>query len=91
MEAPRETVLEPGEYLRSLNVEREINEVYGLDGAALYRVADDHFVIMACREHEGHNGHALLRRVLPAHWGVFSEGVNTEAQFHAFHYGPVDN
>lgn len=90
MEA-RETALEASDYLKSLSLTREINEVYGLDGAALYRVEDDHFVILTCLEHEGHNGHALLRRVLPPHWGVFGEGVNTDAQFRAYHYGPVDD
>jgi len=90
MEA-KATALDAGEYLRSLHLERKINKVYGvLDGAGLYRVADDHFVILACTHHDDHNGHALLRRVLPPHWGVIYRGVNVDEAFEAYHYGPVD-
>lgn len=88
---PKQTLLDAEEYLRSLNLDRTINKVYGvLDGAALYRAADEHFVIVVCTEHDNHQGHALLRRVLPAAWDVLYKGANTEEAFEAWHYGPAD-
>lgn len=89
---PQRTDAEPDDYLRSLTITAAPTEVYGLNGAALYRVDDGHFVIMECTdpEHPTHNGHALLRRVIPAAWSVFYLAHNPDEHYTAHHYGPVD-
>lgn len=90
---PQETLLDPVQYLRSLSLEREINEVYRLRGASLFRVHDDHFVVIACIDPEHaplkHDGHALLRRVIPLAWCCFARARNTSDLFEAHHYGPA--
>jgi hypothetical protein len=86
------TNLDATEYLRSLSLTEEPTSVHSMDGAALWRIADDHFVMLVCKdpEHDAHNGEALLRRALPPHWGVFYEAGNPAEEFEARHYGPVD-
>jgi hypothetical protein len=63
-----------------------------MDGGGLWRVADDHFVMLICKnpEHPAHKGPALLRRVLPAGWGVFYTAANPAEEYEVHHYGPVD-
>lgn len=87
MEA-RDTALSPEEYVSSVALTDEAVEVYATDGAALYRVGDDHFVILTCSEHEDHEGHRMLQRVLPRTWECFYQAINVEDGFEAFHYGP---
>lgn len=83
-----EIALGPEEYLASLRMgEDEASMVTGLDGAELWRIADEHFVVFSCAEHT-HKGPALLRRVIPAEWVVFYEATNTDEGFTVTHYGP---
>jgi hypothetical protein len=84
----RETTQDAKAYLDGVALGGEWTEIYELNGAALFRVGDDHFVILACSEHEGHNGHELLLRVLPPHWVCFHQAFSPEYGFEAFHYGP---
>ena len=86
----RETVLDPPAYLDSVTMEEGgWTEIYELNGAALYRVGTDHFVILTSEEHEHHDGHALLRRVIPPSWERFFAAVNQDLHFQAHHYGPT--
>lgn len=90
MEA-RLTDLDAESYLRSLQVGPAApEEIYPLNGAALWHVGEDHFVMIACTKHDTHNGHALLRRVLPPHWDVFFRAANPDQGYEVFHYGPVE-
>jgi hypothetical protein len=85
-----ETDLDAHDYMKSLALTEEPSEVHGTDGAALWRIADDHFVLLVCSDIEHtHRGPALLRRVLPPHWAVFYETENPEQEFIARHFGPV--
>jgi len=89
------TDLKPWEYMDSLAMSSEKpSEVYGLDGAALWRVTDDHFVMLVCTsDHDGaevsHRGPQMLLRVLPATWACFAVFVNPIDDYEAHHYGPV--
>ena len=86
------TDLDAYDYLKSLAMTEDPTEVHEMDGGALFRIADDHFVMLVCKdpEHPGHKGPEYLRRVLPPHWGVFYSSVNPAEGFEAHHYGPVD-
>jgi hypothetical protein len=86
------TDLDAADYIKSLALTEAPTEVHGLDGAALWRIADDHFVMLVCKdpEHAAHRGQELLRRALPPHWGVFFSAGNPAEEFEAYHYGPVD-
>jgi hypothetical protein len=93
------TDLDAQEYLAALDLSRMTGneddrptEVWEMDGGALWRVSDDHFVMLVCKdaEHPAHKGPAQLRRVLPAGWGVFYAAGNPAEQYEAHHYGPVD-
>jgi hypothetical protein len=86
------TDLDAYDYLQSLALSEPVSEVHEMDGGALFRIADDHFVLLVCKdpEHAGHKGPQYLRRVLPAEWGVFYEAANPAEEFEAHHYGPVD-
>jgi hypothetical protein len=89
----RLTDLDAHDYLQSLALTERPSEVHGMDGGALWRIADDHFVMLVCKS-EGHEqapGPELLRRVLPPHWGVFFTAANPAEEFEAHHYGPVDS
>lgn len=88
MSAAREITIGAADYLDSLAMIDKPVEIYALDGAALYRVDDDHYVMLECTEHEGHKGHEYLLRVLPAEWECFSSATNVEDEFDVFHYGP---
>jgi hypothetical protein len=83
------TSLDYEEYLATLIVDpaQVISQVYTMDGAALYRVADDHYVTIECTKCK-HRGRALLERVMPKTWEVFASAVNPEDGFEAYHYGP---
>lgn len=85
------TDLDAADYLQSLALTESPTEVHGMDGAALWRVADDHFVMLVCttEDHDDHKGPALLRRVLPATWAIFYRASNPAEEFEAHHYGPV--
>jgi len=92
------TDLDAREYLAALDLSRMTgneddapSEIHGMDGGALWRVADDHFVMLVCKddEHAGHRGPELLRRVLPAAWQVFYSAANPAEYYEAHHYGPV--
>lgn len=88
------TDLKPWEYMDSLGLTEKPTEVYGLDGGALWRVDDEHFVMLVCTaEHEGnppsHRGPAMLLRVLPQDWACFATFVNPVDDFEAHHYGPA--
>ena len=91
MEA-RPTQLDADDYLRSLSVERKVTPVYATDGAALFRVDDEHSVLITCLSPDcgPHRGAKTLRRSLPAHWAVFARRVNADEHFEAFHYGPPE-
>ena len=88
------TDLDASDYLASLAMTEAPTEVHGMDGASLWRVSDDHFVMLVCKDPEHtyrHKGPAYLRRVLPAHWVVFYSAANPAAEFEAHHYGPPDD
>lgn len=85
----RETELGPEEYLTSLRFDgKGPAHLVEVDGAALFKVGTDHFLVLTCVEHP-HKGHAYLRRVIPAAWECFYEAQNAEEAFEAYHYGPV--
>jgi hypothetical protein len=84
------TSLTPWDYLNTLSLTEKWTEAAELDGAALYRIADGHFVVLNCIAHDGHRGHQLLLRTLPPQWECFYSAVNPELKFEAFHYGPGD-
>lgn len=86
------TDLDAHDYLQSLAMTETPTEVHEMDGGALFRIADDHFVILVCKdpEHAQHKGPEYLRRVLPAAWGRFYSAANPDECFEAHHYGPVD-
>lgn len=85
------TDLDARDYLKSLALTEQPSEVHGMDGAALWRIADDHFVLLVCRapQHPDHKGPAYLSRVLPPAWDVFHKASNPDKEFEAWHYGPV--
>lgn len=89
----RLTDQKPWEYLDSLAMTEKPTEVYGLDGGALWRVADGHFVLLVCTaEHETpvtHRGPAMLLRVLPHDWVCFAVYANPADDYEAHHYGPA--
>lgn len=88
MTSVQETTFGPQEYLASLRLDEDgPSPVVDLDGAVLYRVADDHFMVMVCTEHQ-HRGHELLLRVMPQDWVCFSSVFNADVQFECHHYGP---
>lgn len=84
------TDLDAHDYLQSLALTERPSEVYGMDGAALWRIADEHFVMLVCKDpaHAKHRGPALLRRVLPREWEVFYTAANPAEEYEAHHYGP---
>jgi hypothetical protein len=83
-----ETTHDAEQYVDSLRLDDDgPREVYGLDGAALWRIAEHHYLVLACTEHT-HRGHELLIRVLPPTWVCFHSAINREDGFEAFHYGP---
>jgi hypothetical protein len=86
------TDLDARDYLKSLAMTEDPTEVHGMDGAALWRIDDDHFVLLVCKtpEHGEHKGPELLRTVLPRDWQVFYTAANPAEEFEAHHYGPVD-
>lgn len=86
-----DTHLGPSQYLDSLITDptEPWSTVYTYDGATLYRITDDHYVVFECAAHE-HEGHLYLTRVLPQDWECFTSAVNDEAGFEAYHYGPTE-
>lgn len=87
--AVREITVDSEEYVRSLRVSDEPATLCAvLDGALLVRVAEEHFVVLSCTEHQ-HTGSVLLARVIPPHWERFSEARNSEQGWQAEHYGPT--
>jgi hypothetical protein len=86
------TDLTAREYLDSLALTERPTEVHGMDGGTLWRLSDDHFVMLVCKDeqHTAHKGPALLRRVLPAEWRIFYAAANPDQEFEAHHWGPVD-
>jgi hypothetical protein len=78
------------QYLSSLAItpEQSISRIYSMDGAGLYKITDDHYVVIECTRCK-HRGRALLERVLPRDWEVFHSGINTEEGFEVYHYGPT--
>lgn len=83
-----ETLLDAADYLRTLSVDQGYTEVYETDGASLFRIGDDHFVVLETVCEHKHMGHAMLRRVLPPHWSNFHTAINQVDRFRAYHYGP---
>ena len=77
-------------YLNSLLMgEGKVSRVYSMDGAGLYRITDEHYVIVCCSTPEcAHRGKLLLERVMPREWICFHAGANTDDGFEAYHYGP---
>lgn len=88
----QEIVLDFTSYLGSLviDAERPVSRIYSMDGAALYKITDDHYVCISCTsdECETHRGRAQLERVLPRNWECFFVGVNSDDHYAAYHYGP---
>lgn len=86
------TSLDHLSYLATLvtDPEQVISSIYTMDGATLYKVADEHYVSVACckQEHK-HKGRALLERVLPQDWECFYSAINSEEGFEIYHYGPA--
>jgi len=71
------------------HVEEEgIREVTHVDGASLYKVAPEHYVILECAEHP-HRGSQYLARVMPEGWAMFAKGENPDEEFRAQHWGPA--
>lgn len=85
------TDLDARDYLKSMALTEDPSEVHGMDGGALWRIADDHFVLLICRDpaHPDHMGPEYLRRVLPGTWAPFHKASNPDQEFEAWHYGPV--
>jgi len=86
-----ETLLDPEDYVRSLLMPDEQGErsvrVQHYDGAALYAVAEDHFLVLCCTQHK-HRGHEYVAKVLPSSWECFAQVTNADEGFAAYHYGP---
>lgn len=84
------TDLDADDYVRSLALAEEPEKVYALDGAHLVRIAEDHYVVVKCVEHDGHRGDEYLVRVLPSGWVRFHSAANPAEGFEVHHYGPED-
>lgn len=86
-----DTDLTPFGYLDTLALDGGWEAVHPLvDGAGVYQVADEHYVIIACIEHDGHEGHAYLLQLFPEDWECFHQAVSGEYGYEAFHYGPPE-
>lgn len=79
------TGLDLGDYLHSLTLAERPAALYVADGAVLWQVVEDHFLITVCTEHE-HHGAPLLVPLFPPRWRCFSVAVGD--RFEARHYGP---
>lgn len=83
------THLDPVEYIDSLALDGEPEQVYALHGAGLVKVSDDHYVVLMCSEHDhGEKDRQMLLRLLPKEWNCFHSVTNPEAGFQIHHYGP---
>lgn len=67
-----------------------IKEISSVDGAALYKVADDgHYVVLQCAEHGHHRGAELLSKIMPEGWVCFAEVRNQTDEYIGYHWGPA--
>lgn len=83
------TYMNPKDYLDTLRMDGpDWVSVYEHDGAALYKLTDEHFVIFQCLAHEGHRGVHLLASNLPREFVEFAGFANPDLRFRARHYGP---
>lgn len=85
------TLLDADDYVRSLLMPDEQGErsvrVQQYDGASLFSIAEDHFLVLVCTGHK-HRGHEYIARVLPSAWQCFAQVTNADEGFAAYHYGP---
>lgn len=86
--ARRTTDLEPGEYVGLLQMSDQRPAKLGdYDGASLIYVADEHYVVLTCDEHDEHAGHRAYARLFPDGWECFAQASSADG-WSAFHYGP---
>lgn len=83
-----ETDTPVGAYIKALGLTEMPTLVAWADSAELWRIVDDHFVIVECTKHE-HFGHEALAAVtIPPAWVCFHAVYNPVAGWEGFHYGP---
>lgn len=79
------------DYLASLAlVDKVVPVIDDADGAELWRLGEEHFIVLACDcgiEHTGHED--IARLAIPAAWECFHVGYNLVEEWEAYHYGPV--
>lgn len=84
---------DPVEWLESLispwfEDEQGLRELSNVDGASLYKVADEHYVVLQCTEHY-HQGAELLSRIMPEGWIRFAMADSPDHAYVALHWGPA--
>jgi hypothetical protein len=85
----RNTYMHPKDYLDTLRMDGpEWVQVDESDGASLYKLTDEHFVVIQCLAHTGHRGWEVYARSLPKAFVEFAGFVNPDLRFRARHYGP---
>jgi hypothetical protein len=89
-----ETPLEIDEYLAALSLPNEAGDlrppahVYSTDGAGLYRIGADYYLLVQCINCDEHRGFDYLRKVMPEDWIAFHTDQNTEDGYRVTHFGP---
>lgn len=98
MDRPRPATMvtddNPLVYLESLispwfEEEQGLKELSAVDGAALYKVGDEHYVVLQCAEHGHHRGAEYLAKIMPEGWVRFAEVRNDEDEYIGHHWGPA--
>lgn len=83
-----QTDLSPEDYAATLRMtDEDPARVVDSDGAELWKITDDHYLVIACSRHDEHTGHRVLARLFPEGWACFAQATNPEG-FDVFHYGP---
>lgn len=87
---PVATDLSYPRYLRSLKgIDGMPAPVLNADGSTMFRVAEDHFLVIACAMHDEHAGHQqIAATVMPKDWVCFSQFFSEDGRWDYFHYGP---
>lgn len=87
---PKKQLVEVGgpEYLASLTLGRPAEPLSPhVDGAELWRVGTEHYVLLVCTEHP-HQGAEVVAQRIPRSWVCFYVGVNPDLDYEAHHFGP---